>query len=147
MTAQCESLRDDLKAYVDNELSWPNRLRVGRHLRGCASCREEVGAMQKITEEVRASESDVRVLDAGLRDKILAGVGTHVPDQNAGRLVSKPRFTMAELLVAAGLIGILAAILLPGLLAQPRKRATLFRLLQQCAAGYAVSTLYRAAYC
>jgi hypothetical protein len=76
MTKRCHNIQDDLKAFIDKELAWPRALSVRFHLLSCETCRKEVSAMQKVSEELRQTESDVRVLDTGLRDKILSQVQT-----------------------------------------------------------------------
>jgi anti-sigma factor RsiW len=69
----CETLRDDLKAYLDGELSASRRLVVRVHLGRCASCREEISAMETIGRDMRAGEAAVE-LDPALRARILAGM-------------------------------------------------------------------------
>ncbi len=70
MTA-CTKYTDDLKAYVDGELSVVRRFAVRRHLAQCPACREEIAAMTQLTEDLRASEP-IEPLDADLRARILS---------------------------------------------------------------------------
>jgi anti-sigma factor RsiW len=67
----CRALREHLKAYIDGELPTTARLTVRRHLAGCAACREEVTAMERIGSELRAGEA-AATLDPGLRARILS---------------------------------------------------------------------------
>jgi len=73
--------QDDLKAYADDELPWPHRLAVRRHLTHCASCREELTQMTQIAEDLRASEP-ADALEPALRAKIL-GIASNPNDADA----------------------------------------------------------------
>ena len=73
-----DPFQDDLKAYLDGELSWLRRLAVRRHLTQCASCRKEISQMTQIAEDLRESETDA-ALPAELRAKILAVTGEEAP--------------------------------------------------------------------
>ena len=73
--------QDDLKAYADDELPWPRRLAVRRHLTHCASCREELTQMTQIAEDLRASEP-ADALEPALRAKIL-GIASNPNDADA----------------------------------------------------------------
>ena len=66
------ALRDDLKAYRDRELPLARRLAVGRHVNRCASCRQEVTAMEQIGNELRAG--DAGALDPNLRARLLESI-------------------------------------------------------------------------
>jgi anti-sigma factor RsiW len=113
MTKRCHSIQDDLKAFIDKELAWPRALSVRFHLLGCEACRKEVSTMQKVTQELREGEGDVRVLDTGLRNKIMASVETAGPSISIEEPAVKPRFTLVQLLATAALIGVLAAVFFP----------------------------------
>lgn len=71
--SDCEALREDLKAYLDEELSLVRRQIVRRHLAGCASCQEEVRAMTSIGSALRETADAADGLDPALRARILAG--------------------------------------------------------------------------
>ena len=71
-----ELFQDDLKAYIDGELSWLRRLAVRWHLTHCASCHEEIVQMTQVAEDLRSAETDP-VLDPTLRAKILAASQPH----------------------------------------------------------------------
>jgi hypothetical protein len=72
---------DDLKAFLDGELSFWPAWRVRAHLRGCAQCREELTMLQTITEELQSEEkSEERVpLAPELRAQILDAARQTVP--------------------------------------------------------------------
>jgi hypothetical protein len=74
----CETLRDDLKAYLDGELAFARRLAVRRHLARCASCREEVTVMEKLEKELRAEKPGA--LEPALRARILDAVPDGPPE-------------------------------------------------------------------
>jgi anti-sigma factor RsiW len=75
----CEKVRDDLKAYLDGQLLPAPRLAVRLHLTRCASCRQEIKAMEQIGKELRAG--DVGALEPALREKILAGIPLEMPEK------------------------------------------------------------------
>src|SRR5437016_2505532 len=74
----CESFIDELKAYVDGELSMARKLSVRSHVSKCPACREEVTAMEQMGNELRMG--DAGGLDAALKAKIMAGVPDSTPD-------------------------------------------------------------------
>src|SRR5947209_1738349 len=65
--------RDDIKAYLDNELPLPRRFAMRRHIATCAACREELLQMTQITEQLSAEAAlePAPNIDAALRGKIL----------------------------------------------------------------------------
>jgi hypothetical protein len=64
---------EELKAYVDEELVWPRRQSVQRHVQGCAACAEEVRVMRRIGDEIKGMEGALEP-PAGLRERVLASV-------------------------------------------------------------------------
>lgn len=84
--SDCAMIRDDLKAYVDNELSAARRLVVRIHLARCGSCRKELAMLVRIADELRSR--DTGTLDAALRYRILAEA-VEVTSQQ--RQASRPR--------------------------------------------------------
>lgn len=80
----CERFQDDLRAYLDGELSVARRLAVRLHLARCASCREEADIMEQLSNDLRAG--DAGTLEPGLRAKILAGLHEAAPDPTAETL-------------------------------------------------------------
>lgn len=74
----CERFQDDLRAYLDGELSVARRLAVRLHLARCASCREEADIMEQLSNDLRAG--DAGTLEPGLRAKILSGLHEAAPD-------------------------------------------------------------------
>ncbi|HZO87966.1 MAG TPA: zf-HC2 domain-containing protein [Chthonomonadaceae bacterium] len=67
--SNCETIRDDLKAYVDGQLSLLRKSEVALHLARCAGCRREAEAMRRIGDQLRAL--DLEALDSELRARIL----------------------------------------------------------------------------
>ena len=65
-----DKYQDDLKAYVDGELSPVARLAVRLHLTHCASCREEIAFMGQAATELKRRETE-NPLDSALRARIL----------------------------------------------------------------------------
>lgn len=81
ITADCDSLRDDLDAYVDAELRGADLIKVTQHLEGCRWCTEEVEARRRLGVAIRASVPQVTHV-AGL-DGLAAGVVTRVSAESA----------------------------------------------------------------
>lgn len=82
-TAPDARFTDDLKAYLDGELTKPRRAAVRRHLDGCAACRTEVGEMERATNILRgAGAEDVRgaALAPGLRARLVDTMRTESAD-------------------------------------------------------------------
>ena len=63
---------EDLKAHLDGELSGMRRYFVGKHLAGCASCREEVAGLRQFGAEMRDLETAVP--SPQLRQRIMANL-------------------------------------------------------------------------
>jgi hypothetical protein len=80
----CERFQDDLRAYLDGELSVVRRLAVRLHLARCASCREEADIMEQLSNDLRVG--DAGTLEPSLRAKILAGLHEAAPDPPAEML-------------------------------------------------------------
>ncbi|MGI4787951.1 MAG: anti-sigma factor family protein, partial [Janthinobacterium lividum] len=66
----CTQYEDDLKAYLDGELSWLRRQAIRRHLTHCASCQKEILEMTQIAEDLRSAEP-TEALSPALREKLL----------------------------------------------------------------------------
>lgn len=68
-----ETLRDDLKAFLDHELTWWRKMQVRRHMAGCAECRAELQDMTNISQKLQAENaaSDEAAFDDRLRARIL----------------------------------------------------------------------------
>lgn len=101
ITTACDVLQHDLKAYVDRELPPARRLVVRGHLLRCASCREEVSQMEKISNDLRAA--DTGALDPSLRAKLLANLANEpapesdVPKDPVWRRHPKEAFAVAAM--------------------------------------------------
>ena len=74
----CDQMRDELKAYVDRELSPLRRWSVARHLASCDACRAEAKEMAQITEEIRPDEAGA--VDPELRKRLIDEVIAAAPD-------------------------------------------------------------------
>lgn len=68
-------VQDDLKAWIDHELSPWRRFWVRRHLARCASCREEVQAMEQLHRDLRVGSDADAKLPPALRARILTQLG------------------------------------------------------------------------
>lgn len=69
---ECKNpLREELKAYLDNELPALRRGAVARHLEQCPHCKEELAALQRLTQTL-ASLPAPEPLSPALRARILA---------------------------------------------------------------------------
>ena len=77
MNLHDERWQNALKAYEDGQLNWWTRQTVRRHLQTCADCREEVEAMRKFTNRLRAG--DAGTLSPDLRARILAAMPAPAP--------------------------------------------------------------------
>ncbi|MCW3098119.1 MAG: putative transrane anti-sigma factor [Chthonomonadaceae bacterium] len=75
---ECEKLRNDLKAFLDGQLSPATRIAMRLHLNRCASCRKELEEMRLLGTNMRAADT-LEMSDA-LRSRILASVPTTAPE-------------------------------------------------------------------
>src|SRR5688572_512552 len=66
---RCESISEELKAFLDGEVPLDRRVAIGLHLARCASCREEITAMESISRDLMADEPNG--FDATLRKRLL----------------------------------------------------------------------------
>lgn len=101
--APCPAFDDDLKAYLDGELTLLRRFKVRRHLQKCPQCREEIQLMQSLSEEIKVE--DAAPLDVDLRAKILQNAPRNAvaPPKNRRRTVKKLGLALAGVaLVAIG---------------------------------------------
>ena len=71
---------EDLKAYLDGELSKPRRFLVGKHLGRCGACREEVEGLRQFSAEMRDLETAVP--SPLLRTRIMASLPDVPPVQS-----------------------------------------------------------------
>jgi anti-sigma factor RsiW len=70
--SNCETIRDDLKAYADGQLALLRQAEITLHLAGCVACRQEIEAMRRISACLHAQEAEP--LDLDVRAKILERV-------------------------------------------------------------------------
>ncbi|BDI30181.1 hypothetical protein CCAX7_22320 [Capsulimonas corticalis] len=114
---QRHAYEDDLKAYIDGELSLLRRLAVARHLAHCASCRMEVAQMSQITEELRPETDEA--LDPNLRAKILADLGPASTSPVRTRRKLRPMPVFAGSVAAIAVLWCLAPIFTANHLGSP----------------------------
>jgi hypothetical protein len=111
-----ESVRDDLKAYQDRELSLGRRLVVRAHLLRCTACREEITVMQRTTHELRiaavaADEALIAPLPPALRARLLQAArdGVAAATTPPPPFVASPAWRNRPLVVLLGAGGAVAA--------------------------------------
>src|SRR3989442_3076479 len=105
--AGCAQICDELKAYVDGELGEAERAGVRVHLDGCDSCRQELSAIERMSQELRAlDEAAQSVPRPELRARILSAIPEHAAAVQGTESPSRgPRrrwwiFTMPQLSIA-----------------------------------------------
>jgi anti-sigma-K factor RskA len=118
-----EPLHSIAGPYALDALDEAERDRFERHLRGCASCQDEVRGFTAVAAAL--AEAVTRMPPAGLRDQVLAAVSgarqlsSKAPAPRAGRGVSKTRPAprsqwLPRLALAAGAAGLAASAVLGG---------------------------------
>lgn len=95
----CNTRQESLKAYLDGEVSLSQRLALRLHLFRCESCREEISEMQRISVQIKKSDSP---LPSALRDRILNSV-SYQEDKLSVAIV-KPAFRMKPVLAWGGAV-------------------------------------------
>lgn len=110
-TQENTHVRDDLKAFCDGELRPWQRLAVRRHLARCASCREEVQAMQQLHRDLQATSEANASLPPALRTRILAQLSSEAAQASPPAEPARPWLVRygfaASLAVNAALIVVL----------------------------------------
>ena len=90
---RCDTLRDNLKAYLDGELPVTERLALRLHLSRCPACRKEAELMEHISNELH--EGDAGILEAGLRNRLLGNLPDNLaepaPDLPKNRRIVTPK--------------------------------------------------------
>ncbi len=74
-----DPFQDNLKAYLDGELSWLSRRNLRRHLNTCPDCRKELDEMELIRKRLRDTESNPNPLSPELKAKLVSGLPEGVP--------------------------------------------------------------------
>jgi hypothetical protein len=105
-----EAYREDLKAFVDRELPALRAVMLRLHLRRCASCREELAWMRRLTHDMAAIEEPLPASE--LRDRILS----NLPPPERAAVRARPTYrrpiagfalgAAATVAVAAGLFAL-----------------------------------------
>lgn len=108
----CHTVNEDLKAFLDGELSSMRRLTVQFHLRQCAQCRAEVETMTQISHDLQKGESasGTATIAPELRERILQNLPDAAPV--APSLSSIKRKTPPRFLVEYGAAFCLVAVVL-----------------------------------
>src|SRR5437868_169096 len=109
----CHEIRDELKAYLDRELSAAEGARVRGHLDDCPDCRREMETMMRLGEKL--SVVDQAVPRPELRARILAQL-PDAPPTSSARRVPFWSFRWPAFALAAGslaVIGLLAGLFWP----------------------------------
>lgn len=73
----CQTIRDDLSAYIDGELSEPEARQVETHVRQCAACAQEFDELQDTVNLLQSSGR--RTAPPELRAQILSDIEAYVP--------------------------------------------------------------------
>lgn len=77
---ECTSpLREELKAYVDGELSTGERVRVEQHLKRCGTCQAELQSLQQLTQTLTTAFPELAPLSVALRARILSQLPEPAP--------------------------------------------------------------------
>ena len=95
----CNTRQESLKAYLDGEVSLSQRLALRLHLLRCESCREEISEMQRISVQIKKTDSP---LPSALRDRILNSVSYQ--EVKPSVKVAKPAFRMKPVLAWGGAV-------------------------------------------
>lgn len=93
----CETLSEDLKAYQDGELPLSSRLAVRLHLARCASCREEISAMENIGKAF--ARDDAGGLSPEMRARLVAAIPPDLPQTTSPELARTSRKVNRPLLL------------------------------------------------
>ncbi len=110
------AIYEDLKAYADGELSALKRWQIRRHLAGCASCRQEVAGLNRVSENI--SNLPQPTPRPELRARIMASLPAPPPTPARLPVLSWPYHMPARLSLAVAT----AALLLVSLIAFARYR-------------------------
>ncbi len=124
MKAQCENL----KAYLDGELSLLERLRMRVHLRRCPGCRVDALEFRRLAAEIKQPVD--KTVPSSLRDRVMADANAaasaraEAPASAASRSRAKGVFTVKRALFASAFVIGLVAIGV-GLLPRGRENTAL----------------------
>ncbi|MCX6376795.1 MAG: zf-HC2 domain-containing protein, partial [Armatimonadetes bacterium] len=107
---------DNLKAYLDGELRFSDRLAMLIHLKLCDACRRNAAEWPRLSREIERLEGEP--VPPALREKLMADAMTaaasarsHDPELAPERTRTKGVFTMRRAFVGTGLIAALMAVL------------------------------------
>ena len=138
----CHAINNDLKAFLDGELSPVRRFAVQFHLRQCALCRAEVETMTQISRDLQTSETP-SILAPELRQRILQ----NLPNAPTGPSLGAPSHAvssrkMTPQLMQYGLAFCLVALMVASTLSLTGRRVsnTFNAASEQMADGYGSSS-------
>lgn len=121
----CQSYKDLMMAYLDNELNEEQRQAFEHHLAECSECRKEIGefeTLKKITDNVTLTEPEDRMWEqywGGVYNRIERGIGWVLFSVAGILLVIYGGFTAIEkvikdpsvsMLLKVGLLALLAGL-------------------------------------
>jgi len=96
----CTQTKDDLKAFLDHELTPLRRWAVSRHVAICADCQKELKEMVQVAEEIKSKNDDtVHGID---KQQLAEAMASAVP--TGGKAATKPRPSFGQLAAIAGLV-------------------------------------------
>lgn len=114
MNILCQSVREQLSAYVDDELDVQEHLAVRHHLDGCSACAYEVAALEDLGSLLRDHTPGRAIEVAGLADAVVSRVSAEEREAWPARLA---RAFDDMHLVWAGLCATAAVVVCAGLAA------------------------------
>ncbi|HEX9995970.1 MAG TPA: DUF4349 domain-containing protein [Abditibacterium sp.] len=117
-----DAFEADLKAFLDGELPFFQKLKMRHHLRNCPQCREEIQIMQTIEAELKTEET--APLEADLRAKILGNLPVETPQSELLKRAPKSKSRLTpQLVFGAGSLAVLAAVVFMPTFGRPRENA------------------------
>jgi anti-sigma factor RsiW len=97
----CRLFQKDLSSYLDGELPAARAARLEAHLRLCQHCRNEVAALQGITDRIRAVSRNLTV-SRDFDQRVLRAVGYYrvTTARRERKPLTKPLVVLALILLA-----------------------------------------------
>ncbi len=124
MTNTCDQVREDLTAYVDDELGADRAAYVGRHCAECTVCGDELRRLERIRELVVSADPALAAPTVDLEPHVLRRIRAESGVRNALPLLVRWRFaTVAAAVCAALVVGVFIGMGLENA-GQPRQPGT-----------------------
>ncbi len=97
----CRLIQKDLSSYLDGELPAARAARLEAHLRTCQRCREEMAALEGISDQIRAASRHLQV-SRDFDQRVLRAVGYYQVTRAERRRkpLTKPLVVIALILLA-----------------------------------------------